>query len=175
MGVEHSLPESSCNHFDSEEISKIIDKFKKIDKDRSGTLSTEEFHSIPSLNENPLLQRVIDTFDLDKDGEIDFKEFIEGVSVFSMKNDKIEKLKFAFKIYDIDNDGYIGNGELFQVLKTMVGNNLEEEQLQQIVDKTIWYADTDKDGKISFNEFKSIVDDSLQDDLHESMKINIIK
>jgi len=59
----------------------------------------------------------------------------------------------AFRIYDIDQDGYISNGELFQVLKTMVGNNLTEKQLQEIVDKTILYADKDGDGKISYEEF----------------------
>ena len=46
---------------------------------------------------------------------MDFKEFIQGVSQFSVKGDKNSKLRFAFKIYDIDNDGYISNGELFQV------------------------------------------------------------
>lgn len=50
----------------------------------------------------------------------------------------------------MDRDGYISNGELFQVLKMMVGNNLKDAQLQQIVDKTIIYADKDRDGKISF-------------------------
>ena len=59
----------------------------------------------------------------------------------------------AFRIYDIDQDGFISNGELFQVLKTMVGNNLTEKQLQEIVDKTILYSDKDGDGKISFQEF----------------------
>ncbi len=39
--------------------------------------------------------------------------------------------------YDIDNDGYISNAELFTVLKMMTGDNLNDEQLQQIVDKTI--------------------------------------
>ena len=38
----------------------------------------------------------------------------------------------AFKIYDIDGDGFISNGELFQVLKLMVGSNLKESQLQQV-------------------------------------------
>lgn len=38
----------------------------------------------------------------------------------------------------------------------MVGNNLTEKQLQQIVDKTILYADKDGDGKISFEEFCSV-------------------
>ena len=41
----------------------------------------------------------------------------------------------------MDNDGFISNGELFQVLKMMVGNNLKDTQLQQIVDKTILMND----------------------------------
>ena len=41
----------------------------------------------------------------------------------------------------MDGDGYISNGELFQVLKMMVGSNLKDTQLQQIVDKTILFAD----------------------------------
>jgi len=62
----------------------------------------------------------------------------------------------AFKIYDIDRDGYISNGELFQVLKMMVGNNLKDGQLQQIVDKTIIYSDKDGDGRISYEEFCAV-------------------
>ena len=57
----------------------------------------------------------------------------------------------------MDRDGYISNGELFLVLKMMVGNNLKEQQLQQIVDKTIMEADQDGDGKIDFDEFKAMV------------------
>ena len=47
--------------------------------------------------------------------------------------------EFVFRIYDMDRDGYISNGELFQVLKMMTGKNLTDPQLQQIVDKTILY------------------------------------
>ena len=39
----------------------------------------------------------------------------------------------------------------------MVGNNLKESQLQQIVDKTMRSVDADEDGKISFEEFCDIV------------------
>lgn len=63
----------------------------------------------------------------------------------------------AFKVYDMDRDGYISNGELFLVLKMMVGNNLKDQQLQQITDKTIMEADHDGDGKISFEEFQTMV------------------
>lgn len=57
----------------------------------------------------------------------------------------------------MDRDGYISNGELYLVLKQMVGNNLKDAQLQQIVDKTIMEADKDGDGKLSFEEFTSMV------------------
>ena len=53
----------------------------------------------------------------------------------------------------MDRDGYISSGELFLVLKMMVGTNLGDIQLQQIVDKTMRDADKDCDGKISFEEF----------------------
>lgn len=60
----------------------------------------------------------------------------------------------------MDRDGYISNGELFLVLKMMVGNNLKDNQLQQIVDKTIMEADKDMDGKISFDEFVIMVENT---------------
>jgi serine/threonine-protein phosphatase 2B regulatory subunit len=66
----------------------------------------------------------------------------------------------AFKVYDMDRDGFISNGELFLVLKMMVGNNLKDNQLQQIVDKTIMEADKDMDGKISFDEFLLMVENT---------------
>jgi len=125
-------------------------RFKKLDVDGSGALSKEEFMQINDLQQNPLVQRVIDLFDSDGNGEVDFKEFIEGISQFSVRGDKQAKLKFAFKVYDMDRDGYISNGELFQVLKMMVGSNLKDTQLQQIVDKTIINADKDGDGKINY-------------------------
>ncbi|CAB4057430.1 PPP3R [Lepeophtheirus salmonis] len=143
-----SLPMELATHFDAEEIKRLGKRFKKLDLDNSGALSVDEFMSLPELQQNPLVQRVIDIFDEDGNGEVDFKEFIQGVSQFSVKGDKASKLRFAFKIYDIDNDGFISNGELFQVLKMMVGSNLKDTQLQQIVDKTILFADKDNDGSI---------------------------
>lgn len=118
-------------------------------------------------------------------GSVDFQEFVGGLSAFSSKGGREEKLRcecqrqagekgqpartltiVAFKVYDMDRDGYISNGELYLVLKQMVGNNLkvrrgasrrveasdccrtalvdvQDQQLQQIVDKTIMEADKD--------------------------------
>jgi serine/threonine-protein phosphatase 2B regulatory subunit len=119
---------------------------------------------------------MIAIFDEDGGGDVDFQEFVSGLSAFSSKGNKEEKLRFAFKVYDIDRDGYISNGELFIVLKMMVGSNLKDQQLQQvsvalcianslanspkIVDKTIMEADLDRDGKISFEEFTKMVENT---------------
>ena len=56
-------------------------------------------------------------FDEDKNGDVDFNELLQGLSLFSTKGEKEDKLRFAFKMYDMDNDGYISNGELYQVSK----------------------------------------------------------
>lgn len=112
---------------------------------------------------------MIAIFDEDGGGDVDFQEFVTGLSAFSSKGNKEEKLRFAFRVYDIDRDGYISNGELFIVLKMMVGNNLKDVQLQQIVDKTIMEADQDGDGKISFEEFTHMVEST---DVNLSMTLS---
>lgn len=112
---------------------------------------------------------MIAIFDEDGGGDVDFQEFVTGLSAFSSKGNKEEKLRFAFRVYDIDRDGYISNGELFIVLKMMVGNNLKDMQLQQIVDKTIMEADKDHDGRISFEEFTEMVEST---DVNLSMTLS---
>ena len=102
------------------------------------------------------MKRVIAVLDKNKDGNISFLEFVQGLNSLSAGASQEEKLRFAFAIYDINGDGYISNGELFTVLKMMVGNNLNDVQLQQLVDRTIIKADTDFDGKISFEEFCTV-------------------
>ena len=173
----------------------------KLDKDNSGTIERDEFLSLPQVSSNPLATRMIAIFDEDGGGDVDFQEFVSGLSAFSSKGNKEEKLRFAFKVYDIDRDGYISNGELFIVLKMMVGSNLKDGQLQQvsprpqcsrviyrstatdtgpqqIVDKTIMEADLDKDGKISFEEFTKMVENtdvSMSMTLGESTQISKLK
>ncbi|GAA5863666.1 hypothetical protein JCM5353_007712 [Sporobolomyces roseus] len=144
-------------NFSAPEIQRLKKRFMKLDKDGSGSLSKDEFLQIPQIATNPLAHRMIAIFDEDGSGSVDFHEFVAGLSAFSSRGERDEKLKFAFKVYDMDRDGFISNGELFLVLKAMVGSNLKDQQLQQIVDKTMMEADQDGDGKLSFEEFKDMV------------------
>lgn len=55
--------------------------------DNSGSISTEEFMILPELQQNPLVQRVIDIFDEDRNGEVDFKGNIcqKKIEILSLK------------------------------------------------------------------------------------------
>ncbi|ODV84731.1 hypothetical protein CANARDRAFT_28876 [[Candida] arabinofermentans NRRL YB-2248] len=145
---------SEGTNFGSDEIDRLAKRFMKLDADNSGAIDKEEFLNIPGIGQNPLAKRVIDIFDTNRGGDIDFKEFVTGLSIFSSSGSVDDKLRFLFKVYDIDDDGYISNGELFLVLRMMVANSLTDVQLQQLVDRTIMESDKDGDGKLSFEEFK---------------------
>ena len=63
MGNEASLQMEMggmATNFDADEIKRLGKRFKKLDLDNSGSLSVEEFMSLPELQQNPLVQRVID-------------------------------------------------------------------------------------------------------------------
>lgn len=75
-----------------DEIIRLYRRFKKLDKDGSGSIDREEFLSIPQIANNPLAQRLIAIFDEDGGGEVDFAEFIKGLSAFSVNSNKTDKL-----------------------------------------------------------------------------------
>lgn len=148
----------TLNSVNQQELLLLEQRFRQLDVDGSGQLEPNEFFDVPGnfkieLAQNPLVQRVISAFDKNGDGNISFYEFVTGLSRLTESGSEQDKLKFLFTIYDINNDGFISNGELFRVLKMMIGNNLNDIQLQQLVDRTIIKADEDYDAKISFNEF----------------------
>ena len=58
---------------DGDEIRRLSKRFKKLDLNKNGSLSMDEFMSIPELQQNPLVKRVIDILDTDRNGEIDFQ------------------------------------------------------------------------------------------------------
>ncbi|KAL0230091.1 hypothetical protein PCE1_003653 [Barthelona sp. PCE] len=141
----------------AEEIEKLWNSFSVLDKDASGGLTGDEFLQIPNFSMNPLRQRLLSLLDKNHDESVDFEEFVRVFSIFSPRADPEDKLRFCFSVYDVDNDGYISNGELFQVLKMMVGNNLGDIELQQMVDKTIELADTQNVGKVCYEDFCNLL------------------
>ncbi|KAJ4457565.1 putative Calcineurin subunit B [Paratrimastix pyriformis] len=148
------------SHFSQREIQRLYKRFKKLDRSGAGGITESEFLQIPELAMNPLARRVIALFACNTSERVDFREFIHTLSAFGSRADDNVKLQFAFRVYDVDNDGYISNADLTEVLKAMVGANLNEAQLAEIVEKTIVEHDLDRDGKLSPAEFAKILEPS---------------
>ena len=56
MGNEASLPMEMATNFDAEEIKRLGKRFKKLDLDNSGSLSVDEFMSLPELQQVSFLE-----------------------------------------------------------------------------------------------------------------------
>jgi serine/threonine-protein phosphatase 2B regulatory subunit len=162
-------PENTLT-FSKQELKILYKNFTELDKDKSGKIEPNEFFNVPELKDNPIVQKVISAFDKDKDGKISFYEFVLGLSTLADDLKKEDKYRFAFQIYDTNGDGFISNGDLYRTLELLVGDNMENIQIQQVVDRTILLADKDFDGKISYDEFVNFVQNMR---VHELFSINI--
>eukprot|EP00761_Pharyngomonas_kirbyi_P011762 gb/GECH01011788.1/.p1 GENE.gb/GECH01011788.1/~~gb/GECH01011788.1/.p1 ORF type:complete len:197 (+),score=63.60 gb/GECH01011788.1/:1-591(+) len=153
---------AETTHFDVDEVQDLYDQFKNISASRSddGVIDKKEFQQALGLQDSLFVDRMFSLFDEDKDSCIEFKEFLTGLSVFCEKGTIDEKLKFSFRIYDFDDDGCITKDELHRLLEASLVENslgLSKEQLQSLVDATFAEADTDGDGRISFEEYRVLV------------------
>ena len=67
----------------------------------------------------PLINRIFDIFDADNSSSIDYREMVCGVDLL-LRGHGEETLRFCFSIYDLDDSGFIGEHELFSVLKLWI-------------------------------------------------------
>jgi serine/threonine-protein phosphatase 2B regulatory subunit len=154
MGNKFTSEEEENLIFSKEELRILYENFINLDTNETGKIEYSDLMNVPELTKNPIIKRVFRIFDLDDDGKISFYEYINGLSILANSfSDNSQKMEFLFKIYDNDEDGYISNGDLFKTIKLLIGNNLTNNHLQQMVDRTIILVDKDLDGKISFYEF----------------------
>ncbi|CAD5115735.1 DgyrCDS4681 [Dimorphilus gyrociliatus] len=144
-------------HFKSKEIKEWHDKFKK--DFPSGIIKRHEFRKIymelTNKKSEELADYVFDAYDQDKNGVIDFKEFMITLSI-TCRGDIKEKLKWVFDMYDTDGSSYLSKSEVIKVLEVifrMKGNDrVEATAFLQTVD-IFKKLDKDKDGYITKEEF----------------------
>lgn len=110
-----------------------------------------------------ILTRLFTLFDHSGDGQINFKEFIVGVSAI-VRGTLEEKLTFSFYLFDMDNSGCISPVEMKQVLDSM--NNtvsyfgdekLTDEAVDKMVAEIFEEHDVNKDGELNFVEYMNAV------------------
>lgn len=143
--------------FSQKELKRVYRRFQRLDQAAKGYVSVDDLQTIQELSNHPLGDRIARMLAPGIQDHIDFRLFAQMISFFSSKGDSDSRHRFFFQIYDIDQDGYINDSELFVVLKMVVKGVLSDAQVQKMVEKLIEEADRDRDGKLSLEEFKTLI------------------
>ncbi|OMJ85650.1 hypothetical protein SteCoe_13002 [Stentor coeruleus] len=135
----------------------MLELFKSLDKDSSGTLNRAEliegFHMIYGDVYEDIqgeIGKIIAQVDVNQSGEIDYSEFV----LATMNRQKLlsrEKLESAFKAFDVDNSGTISADELKGILGRY--HTYEDHIWQDIIRE----VDTNGDGVIDIREFTEMM------------------
>ncbi|VFQ91182.1 unnamed protein product [Cuscuta campestris] len=144
-----------AEHLSVEEAAGINEAFKLMDSNNKGKIDMNELrvgllklgHQITDSD----LHILMEAGDVDKDGYLDYGEFV-AISVHIRKMGTEDHLKKAFEFFDKNQTGYIEIEELRDALANEIDSNSEE-----IINAIIQDVDTDKDGRISYDEFDAMM------------------
>ncbi|XP_056326174.1 recoverin b [Danio aesculapii] len=132
----------------------------------TGRISREQFQSIyasffPDADPGAYAQHVFRSFDANSDGTLDFKEYIVALHLTS-SGKTVEKLEWAFALYDVDQNGSITKNEIHEIVKSIFNMISKEDQKNLPADENTPEKRTDKiwdffgkkeNGKITEGEF----------------------
>merc|ERR1719244_695031 len=140
----------------SEQIREYKETFEMFDKNRNGTINSKELATaMRSFGMKPTqkeIENMIKEVDGDRNGYVDFDEFLSLMSRKVSKTDMKKELMSAFKTFDRNGDGFIIKSEFQKVMKKH-----GEKMTSKEIDKMIKESDIDKDGKINYVEFVKMV------------------
>ncbi|XP_049894305.1 guanylyl cyclase-activating protein 1 [Epinephelus moara] len=148
----------------------------------SGLLTFYEFKRFFGLSNlsdtsNAYVMTMFTTFDMNDDGYIDFMEYVAALSLV-LKGGVQQKLRWYFKLYDIDGSGCIDRDELLLIIKSIRAINgipcetSAEDFANMVFDK----IDINGDGELSYEEFMEGIqnDEELLMTLTECMDLTHI-
>jgi calmodulin len=137
----------------AEQIQEFRQAFDIMDRDGNGAITVEDLGKVmrafnQSANHSEL-QDMIREVDADGNDEVDFTEFLALMSRQMRQSDIEEELRQTFAIIDRDKDNFVNAQDLRRLLI-----DLGLDASAQVIRSMITEADRDRDGKISFDEFR---------------------
>ena len=145
------------NGLTEDEVLEIREAFDLFDTDKSGEIDVAELkQALMNLGidtKNQTLQNMLADIDKNGNANIDFDEFINMMTAKMSDKDTREDLEKVFELFlGDDNSDKIELKHLKRVCKEL-NENMSDEELNEMIVR----ADTDRDGKVSFEEFYAIM------------------
>ena len=143
-----------ASRLDENEINNLKKAFEAFDKVNDGQITFQELKEgllqLKSANINEEeIKRLFDSIDVDKNGRIDYSEFL-AATLQKVNYSKQERLLEAFHKFDKDDSGFITKDELISTLKASKSQEKEIEEIIKAVDKN-------GDGNIDYMEFLELM------------------
>ena len=123
--------------FTEQEVDDLREAFNLFDTDGGGSISNAEIWTImQSLGQKPTaeeVQAMVDDFDEDGNGEIDFEEFLGMMYKKALEVSDDVNLADAFKTFDLAGNGFVSEDEMREILLNLDIELTDQEVLIWIV------------------------------------------
>jgi Ca2+-binding EF-hand superfamily protein len=132
---------SSSGKFSQSEVRSLMHDFKDIAK--AGNIDRAQFREaiglLGSFRDSIIPDRLFDAFDMDKDGYINGREYVTGMSVMT-RGTAEEKLELSFKMADLSGTNSVTIDEVHLIFESMY-RILSSLGLRAGVGSQIWRSD----------------------------------
>ena len=146
--------------------------FNMIDDNSNGKINEEELKiglkkmlKNENINLDEMISSIFINVDSDQNGCLQYEEFVRGcIDKECFINDDI--IKFSFAFFDKDKNGEITCEEIEDILLKSItkekDNESEKNSYIDCVKKMIVEVDVNKDGKVSYDEFRDMMKNMLR-------------
>merc|ERR1712131_162561 len=186
LDKEESKEIAKNTGFTNSQVNNLYKRFNELDKQDKGYLSREDILLIPEFNLNPLAIRIIGIFVPGDEGKCSFYHFCNILAHFqptrentpdSMPNSAVSKIRLVFRLFDMSNNGTISKQEILEILRFMLGDHIDAQNLSAIADRVMMEANRknldetlfSNDPNLTFETFKVALNSSV---VESKMSVN---
>ena len=139
-----------------DEVEEIKEAFDLFDTDGSGSIDPKELRAaMQSLGfeaKNQTIYQMINDLDKNRNGNIDFDEFLDMMTARMSDRDTRDDINKVFRLFDEEGSQTITIKNLRKVAREL-GETMSDEELNEMIQR----ADSNSDGQVSMDDFYNIM------------------